>query len=254
METIQIKSLSGSVIFEHTAENNSIKITVEEAVKKNVNLALADLGYADLDGANLRGANLANANLRGANLANANLRGANLLGADLEGANLEDADISWADLTGANLEDANLKDANLKGAILEGANLKGANIDGANLKGADLNGAKNIPFIPLACPSEGAFIGWKKVEWKYLVKLQIPEDARRCSATARKCRCDKAMVLDITSLDGEEHYNEVTNNNYKETVYKVGEFVYPDSFDENRWCECSHGIHFFINKGDAINY
>ena len=73
METIQIKSLSGSVIFEHTAENNSIKITVEEAVKKNVNLALADLGYADLDGANLRGANLRGANLRGANLRNTRL-------------------------------------------------------------------------------------------------------------------------------------------------------------------------------------
>ena len=119
---------------------------------------------------------------------------------------------------------------------------------------AYLVGAKNIPYIPLACPSEGAFIGWKKVMEKYLVKLQIPEDARRSSATARKCRCDKAMVLDITSLDGNKHYDEVTNNRYNETIYKVGEFVYPDSFDENRWCECSNGIHFFVNKDDAINY
>ena len=249
METIEIKDVIGVVLFSHEAENNSIKITIEEAVKKNVNLALADLGYADLDGANLRGANLANANLRGANLLGADLEGANL-----EGANLEDADLSWADLIGANLEDANLKDANLKGAILNGANLKGANIERAKIYGAKLNGAKNIPYIPLSCPSEGAFIGWKKVEGKYLVKLQIPEDARRCSATTRKCRCDKAMVLDITSLDGNKHYDEVTNTNYNKTIYKVGEMVYPDSFDENRWNECSHGIHFFINKGDAINY
>ena len=249
METIEIKDVIGVVLFSHEAENNSIKITIEEAVKKNVNLALADLGYADLDGANLRGANLANANLRGANLLGADLEGANL-----EGANLEDADLSWADLIGANLEDANLKDANLKGAILNGANLKGANIERAKIYGAKLNGAKNIPYIPLSCPSEGAFIGWKKVEGKYLVKLQIPEDARRCSATTRKCRCDKAMVLDITSLDGNKHYDEVTNTNYNKTIYKVGEMVYPDSFDENRWNECSHGIHFFINKGDAIKY
>ena len=249
METIEIKNIYGVVIFKHTAENNTIKITVEEAVKKNVNLALADLGYADLDGANLRGANLANANLRGANLL-----GADLIGADLEGANLEDADISWADLTGANLKDANLKDANLKGAILTGANLKGANIERANIYCTKLNGAKNIPFIPLACPSEGAFIGRKKVEGKYLVKLQIPEDARRSSATTRKCRCDKALVLDITSLDGAKHYDEVTNTNYNKTIYKVGEMVYPDSFDESRWNECSNGIHFFINKEEAINY
>ena len=249
MKTIEIKNINGDVIFKHEAENNSIKITVEEAVNKNVRLTLADLAGADLAGADLDGANLKGANLKGANLSWADLAGANL-----EGAKLEDADISWADLAGANLEGANLKDANLKRAFLEGADLAEADITGAVLNAAHLNGAKNIPYIPLACPSEGAFIGWKKVEWKYLVKLQIPEDARRSSATTRKCRCDKAMVLDITSLDGETHLDEVVNNNYKKTVYKVGEFVYPDSFDENRWRECSHGIHFFINKEEAINY
>ena len=221
METIEIKNIYGDVIFKHEAENNSIKITVEEAVTKNVCLTLADLEGADLDGA------------------------------DLDGANL-----SWADLADANLSWANLKDANLKGAFLEGADLTEADITGANINWANLNGAQNIPYIPLACPSEGAFVAWKKVEWKYLVKIQIPEDARRSSATTRKCRCDKALVLDITSLDGEEHYDEVFNYNYNynKTIYKVGEFVYPDSFDENRWDECSNGIHFFINKQDAINY
>ena len=249
MKTIEIKNINGVVLFSHTAEDNTVKITVEEAVKKNVNLALADLEGADLEGADLEGANLRNTRLKDADISWADLAGANL-----EGANLEDADLAWADLAGANLEDANLKDANLKGAFLKGANLNGAVLNAAVLNAAHLNGAQNIPYIPLACPSEGAFIGWKKVEGKYLVKLQIPEDARRCSATTRKCRCDKAMVLDITSLDGEKHYDEVTNNNYSETIYKVGEMVYPDSFDENRWNECSHGIHFFINKGDAINY
>ena len=229
MRTIEIKNIDGVVLFSHTSENNSIKITVEEAVKKNVRLTLADLEGADLAWADLAGANL-------------------------EGANLESANLSWADLIGANLKEANLKDANLKGAILDGADLKGADIAGAVLNAAHLNGAQNIPYIPLSCPSEGAFVAWKKVEWKYLVKIQIPEDARRCSATTRKCRCDKAMVLDITSLDGETHFDEVVNNNYKKTIYKVGEMVYPDSFDENRWNECSNGIHFFVNKEDAINY
>ena len=229
METIEIKNIYGDVIFKHEAENNSITLTVEAAVSCGVSLAKA-------------------------NLVGACLAGADLEGADLEGAKLEDADLSWADLIGANLKDANLKDANLKGAILKDANLKGANIERANIYGAKLNGAQNIPYIPLACPSEGAFVAWKKVEWKYLVKLQIPEDARRLSATTRKCRCNKAMVLEITSLDGNEHYDEVLNYNYTTTVYKVGEKVYPDSFDENRWNECSHGIHFFVNKQDAIDY
>ena len=231
MKTIEIKNINGVVLFSHTAEDNTITLTVEAAVSCGVSLA--------------------NANLAGAYLADANLSWANLAGAYLADANLSWADLSWADLA-----DANLKDANLKGAILKGAILEGANLERVILDMAYLVGAQNIPYIPLSCPSEGAFVAWKKVEGKYLVKLQVPEDARRLSATTRKCRCDKALVLDITSLDGEEHYNEVVNYNYNynETIYKVGEMVYPDSFDENRWNECSNGIHFFINKEEAINY
>ena len=259
MRTIEIKNINGVVLFSHTAENNSIEITVEEAVNKNVKLNRANLANANLANAYLRGANLANANLIGANLANADLIGANLRDADLAGANLSDADLyranlDDADLAGANLSDADLYRANLTRANLSDANLYNTNLENVILDMAYLVGAKNIPYIPLSCPSEGAFIGWKKVEGKYLVKLQIPEDARRCSATSRKCRCDKALVLDITSLDGEEHYNEVVNYNYTTTVYKVGEMVYPNSFDDYRWCECSTGIHFFVNKDDAINY
>ena len=146
-------------------------------------------------------------------------------------------------------------DAYLRGAYLGDADLRGAYLRGADLRGADLRGAKEIPYVPLTCPSDGAFIGWKKVG-RYLVKLEIPEDAKRSSATTNKCRCDKAKVLDIicTSDDYQLNLQEITNFNYARTTYKVGEMVYPDSFDEDRWKECSHGIHFFINKQDALNY
>ena len=160
---------------------------------------------------------------------------------------------------GANLSDAYLRGAYLRGADLGGANLRGADLGGAylrdaNLSDADLGGAKEVPYIPLACPSDGAFIGWKKVHGK-LVKLQIPDDARRCSATTQKCRCDKALVLAITDLDGSNPIEEIENTAQAHHVtYKVGELVLPDSFDEDRWNECSHGIHFFINKQDAIDY
>lgn len=140
------------------------------------------------------------------------------------------------------------------GANLCGANLRGANLRGAYLYGANLRGAENVPYIPFACPSDGAFIGWKKVNG-LLVKLEIPEDARRCSAAGTKCRCDYAKVLKIIDPEDETKViDEVVNKEYAKTVYKVGENVYPDSFDENRWNECSHGIHFFINKQEAIDY
>ena len=231
---IEIKSVFGNILFEFEKENNTIKETIEEAVKSGANLR----------GANLCGAYLRDANLRGAYLCDANLRGANLRGANLCGANLR-----GAYLCGAYLRDANLRDANLCGA-----NLRGANLCGAYLCDAYLCGAENIPYIPLACPSDGAFIGWKKVNDK-LVQLEIPADAKRSSATTRKCRCSKAMVISITDIDGSNEVDEVLNTSQNsKCLYKVGQLVIPDCFDEDRWNECSHGIHFFINKEDAINY
>ena len=229
MIKIQIKSIYGSVLFEYEKENNTIKDTLCEAVKKG-------------------------ANLRGAYLSGANLSSANLSGAYLSGANLSGAYLSSANLSSANLSGANLSGANLRGAYLSGANLSSAYLSGANLRGANLSSAKEIPYIPLACPSDGSFIGWKKIAYDYLVMLEIPEDARRCSATTQKCRCDKAKVLGITNIKTNEVLESVVNSNYHETTYTVGEMVYPDSFDEDRWNECSHGIHFFINKQDALDY
>lgn len=227
---IEIKNrFTGKVLFEYEKVNNTVKDTLVEAVKCGV----------DLFGADLRCAELCGVDLRGAYLSGANLRGAVLFGADLACSELFGAELCGADLCGA---------------YFVGANLRGANLRGVDLRGADLSGAENVPYIPFACPSDGAFIGWKKVNG-LLVKLEIPEDARRCSAADRKCRCDYAKVLKIIDPEDETKViDEVVNKEYAETVYKVGENVYPDSFDENRWNECSHGIHFFINKQEAIDY
>ena len=89
-----------------------------------------------------------------------------------------------------------------------------------------------------------------------LIKLEIPADAKRSSATTHKCRCEKAKVLGFYDTLGEMELNitELVNDRYEKCKYVKGEMVYPDYFDEDRWDECSHGIHFFINKQDAINY
>ena len=144
-----------------------------------------------------------------------------------------------------------------KGAYLQGADLQRADLRDAYLRDAYLRGVKNIPFVPTTCPSDGSFIGWKKVVAGscYLVKLLIPEDAKRCSATGRKCRCSNAQVLAIYDLDNKmAEVDSCTNRQYVETIYKVGCEVLPDKFDNNRWNECSNGIHFFINKQEAIDY
>ena len=133
------------------------------------------------------------------------------------------------------------------------ANLSDADLSDANLRGADLRGAIGIT---MACPSDGAFIGWKKAitdNGIAIVKLQITEDAKRSSATGRKCRCDKAQVLAIFDQNGNEVETAYSNRD-KSFVYKTGEIVVPDSFDEYRWNECSNGIHFFITRSEAEEY
>ncbi len=87
-----------------------------------------------------------------------------------------------------------------------------------------------------------------------IVKLRITEDAKRSSATSRKCRCSKAEVLSITTFDGEEVKDGVAYSKWDSSfVYRVGKTVKVSDFDEDRWNECSTGIHFFMTKQEAIN-
>ena len=111
---IEIKSVFGKVLFALEKENNTIKDTLEEAVRNNVNLE-----YADLRNANLENANLFNSSLYNANLENANLYNSSLYNANLENANLEDVNLEYANLINANLYNANLYNAkNKETAIL----------------------------------------------------------------------------------------------------------------------------------------
>ena len=249
---IEIKNRwTGNILFEYLSENNTIKKTVSEAIKSEANLRGANLCGADLYGADLYGADLCGADLCGADLRRANLRGANLRRANLCGADLYGADLRRANLYGANLCGANLCGADLCGANLCGADLYGADLCGADLCGANLCGAKGAY---MACPTDGSFIGWKKASG-YVVKLQIPEDARRSSAGGEKCRCDKAYVAEIQNADGTKADIEAIHSNHDNNfVYTVGATVEVPNFDDCRWNECAPGIHFFIDRRAAVEY
>lgn len=213
----------------------------------------------DCDGWEAMCADLNDADLSGADLSCASLHYADLCNAILSYADLSYADLSGADLRNANLHYANLSGANLSGANLKGANLSRADMEEAILRCADLSHAENLPYIPMVCPEEGAFIGWKQAKVSPLhcviVKLEIPASAKRSSATSRKCRCDKAKVLEIYNFDGtvaKERKCYSHHDNY--FIYEVGKTVKVDDFDEDRWKECARGIHFFMNRQEAIDY
>ena len=176
-----------------------------------------------------------------ANLKGANLRGANLCGANLCDANLRDAD----------LRDADLRDADLRDADLRYADLYGADLCDADLRGVRYN--EQTAYYAMQCPEKGAYIGYKKAEGK-IVELEIQENAKRSSATTRKCRASKAKVLSITSIDGKEHFEEAKSSRDQSFVYRVGKTVEVKDFDEDRWRECSTGIHHFITREEAAMY
>lgn len=163
------------------------------------------------------------------------------------------ADLRGADLCRADLRETDLRGVDLREADLRGANLQLADLWKANLRGACISEESKL-FAPQACPDVGSFIGWKKAGGK-IIKLAIPADAKRLSATGRKCRCDKAKVLAIQNIDGTDSGLEDIQSNYdKKFVYKLGKTAKVKNFCENRWHECSDGIHFFITREEAVRY
>lgn len=198
-----------------------------------------------------KAADFSNAFLYDINLSGANLRGACFRGALLKNVKFIGTDLTAADFTGANIVDTDLSDA-----ILCGAYLKGVTVDSIFI-----NENTKIS-VPLNCPSSGSFIGWKKalyhdVKTTCIVKLLIPEDAKRSSAFDKKCRCDKAVILGA--------YDYVTGRPLEESTligslfdpdfkYHIGDTITIPDFDDNRWNECSSGFHFFLDEESAKNF
>jgi GAF domain-containing protein len=164
-----------------------------------------------------------------------------------------------ANLRGADLQCADLGGADLGGANLRGADLGGANLLGADLRGANLGGAKNASLAQsrTVIVPEGDLIVWKRVVKRdsggiYAVaKLRIPPDARRSNATGRKCRAEFADVLEIVGADEATSTQNAPTD--KRITYRAGERVTCDKWDDDRWNECSGGIHFYLTREEAEN-
>ena len=139
-----------------------------------------------------------------------------------------------------------------------------ADLSYANLRSADLSGAKNLETVyyneltsmfALICPEKGSFTAFKKLQNNIIAELFIPAKAKRSSATTRKCRASEAKVVKMWNYKTQEVVTIGISQNDIYFIYKTGETVKPTTpFDENRWNECSSGIHFFMTEKEAINY
>lgn len=128
--------------------------------------------------------------------------------------------------------------------------------------------------VPKVVPVSGGFYAYKYLMDKftgqrYIAKLWIPADARRSSAGNEKCRAERALVVNIWhiitkwNLTGEIVLYDIESANIvnhscmsalgKDIKYEVGQYVIPDSWDDNRFAECTHGIHFFLDLVTVIS-
>ena len=169
--------------------------------------------------------------------------------ADLRFVDLRSADLSFADLRSADLRFANLSFADLRFVDLSSADLRWADLRSANLSFANLSYAKNstLMIARTRILPEGSLIGWKKCADGIIVKLRIPEKAKRSHAFGRKCRCEYAKVLDVIGAD----IAYSTSDARMETEYRKGKVVKCDEWDEDWTQECAGGIHFYITKEEA---
>lgn len=186
--------------------------------------------------------------------------GLDLSGLDLKGANLYHSNFKGSCLRGCNFRCSDLGYSELEGADLTEANLKNANLFRANLKQAvlkDVEVNEYTMFYFQVCPEEGGFIGYKKAaaeKGRYaLIKLYIPADARRNSATSYRCRADRAKVLEITDEAGQP-LEKAWSGRDKGFVYQAGQWLKVPEFDEDRWNEKTKGIHFYLSKEAARLY
>lgn len=225
------------------------------------------------------------ADFSGMTIMNRSMSDCDLRYAIFDNATLINVTFGNSDLSGCSFENSNIKNVRFGGCLftnvlLDNARIIRCSFDSVDLSNIVSNGCPGytgeqkvfirdcdfstakipkdsfIYYTTLIVPEEGSFIGWKRCG-KYIIKLLIPEDTQRSNGTNRKCRCSKAMVLDIQNLDGSDaNMDECIHYPVRGpiTTYKKGEMVYPDSFDENRWNECSHGIHFFITRQEAVDY
>jgi hypothetical protein len=188
-----------------------------------------------------------NCDFRNLNCAMLNFRESNLYHCDFSGMKLVlckfDCILHSCDFTSTNFRDCNFRCNIVRYCCFNEATFCNSNVDGLKYD-YTVTGLQPAP--------EGSLIGWKKIGTG-IVKLEIPREAKRSCATSRKFRCEYAKVLLIKDRYTDKLSPIIVNMAYGRYIeYKVGSLVMPDTWDYNRWNECSNGIHFFLTEEEAL--
>ena len=227
------------------------KISFEQ-FKNKLEQGEKDFTNLILENMDLENFNLSDMDFSHSNFINVNLLNVNFCSSQLVNVLLDDCDLQNANLKNTNLERSSLRRANLTKADISGTRLYAAVLENAILD--DIIFDDNTKNFRIHCPEKGAFIAYKKGLNNLIVKLLIPSDARRVSSTMNCCRCDKAKVLEIKNFEGTKFFDEAWSTVAEGFCYKLGEWVYAENFNEDRWYDSTGGIHFWMTEEEAKAY
>ena len=213
-------------------------------------LVIEESAIKDTD---LEGYNLANITFNLCSFENCNLAGADFSGSSISGTLFRECPMHACRFVNTNMTEAIFRDIDLSDSDLSGANLSAAVLEDANLDGIIVD--ENTKWYKQVPPEDGAFIAWKCCSELRVVQLLVPRDARRVSATRETCRCDKAKVLSIKSIDETISYDWAQSTVDPDFYYERGKWVEPaNGFEPDRWKDSSRGIHFFMEREQCIEY
>ena len=228
-----------------------LKVLLDDFRSKEAE-AYLDLSYISMRTKKLEGMDFSRVDFSNSDFSNVNFRFCNFDKAKLQHTKFSNCDFSGSSFVAADLFSADLRTCDLSDTNCDGTNFFAALLWEAKLD--NLLATDRTKFFRNYCPEEGYIFGYKKCFNERMVQLLIPKDAKRCSATTNACRCDKARVVAITDVNKKKGYKEAMSFVDPNFIYRLGEMVYADSYNEDRWHDSSHGIHFWMSFEEALSY
>jgi hypothetical protein len=201
-----------------------------------------DFSEVDFRGANFRGTDFSRVDFR-----EVDFRWADFIRVDFSEAGFTGADFRWADFRWADFSRVDFRWADFGGVDFRWVDFGEANFREADFGEANFGEAQwDYTTVGIHPAAEGSLVGWGKKQG-VIVKMIIPENAKRSCATTRKHRAEYAYVLGVYN----DERQVTVDNRWGRTTYTPGQIVYCHKWEEDRWIECAGGIHFFLSRKEA---
>ena len=271
---------------------NGKKLTIHNAIISDVKIQYRNLAYANFDNTEFHNVVMDHTSLQSASFKHANLDRMLFLNNNMYDANLADAKIScttishakcrfaclnntefdhvtfqYTDFESSSFENAKISDSHiyasnfdmtkLYNVVFENTEFDKHSCYGAYIKNPSIKNTTGLP--PMACPKKGSFIAYMPVsvsrtKLDAIAELYIPETAKRCSGTTRRCRVSRAKIVAFYDIKGRKLKDKVAyqigQDNARCATDKYVKFK-ASTFDNNRWNDYSTGIHCYMSFDEA---